>query len=80
MNLKERLLWRRELDKDRGEVSEGGGRVVRMYMHIYETVKEQHLPRGGTELSDGTNDENGYNGHTDGNHKLLCTLFRLPTE
>lgn len=79
MNLKERLLGRRELDKDRGEVSEGGGRVVRMCMHIYGTVKEQHLPIGGTELSEGMDDENGYSGHTDGNHKLLCTLFRLPT-
>lgn len=31
MNLKERLLGRRELYKDRCEVREGRGRVVRMY-------------------------------------------------
>lgn len=35
MNLKERLLRRTELDKDRGEVREVGGRVVRMhYTHL----------------------------------------------
>lgn len=35
MNLKERLLRRTELDKDWGEVREGGGRVVRMhYTHL----------------------------------------------
>lgn len=44
-------------------------------MHIYETIKEQHLSIGGTELSDVMNDENGYNEHIDGNHKLLRTLF-----
>lgn len=48
-------------------------------IHIYETVKEQNVPTGGTELSDGMDNENGYNEHTDGNHKLLCTL-RLSTE
>lgn len=44
-------------------------------MHIYETVKEQNVPIGGTELSDVMDKENGYSEHTDGNHKLLCTLF-----